>query len=411
LATNVFQNTALVTNEFQLLLTNQLPFIKGCNFSMGSKFTADSKVGESVKCRKPPIYSVRTGETFTPGDMADQYFTMTVQDTKGVDLEITSREQMFNFVSLREQVLKPAAHALASQIELLAIELATLATAQYVGTPATVPTSLETYNSARAIIFDSSGPVDQARLIISSAMGVKTNTAGLSLFNPTQTIADSFNKGFIGKHSMADVYESQVLKTLTTGPYGGTPAADTGTLTGASITTDGWTAAAANRLKAGDTITFANSYAVNRWTKQSTGRLKQFVVTADVDSDGSGNATIPIDPAIVATGDYRNVTAAPVDGDLISINGAAQAGQAAIASKSTPQGLRYTKDAFFFNSFDQPLGEGGVVGYMATPDPESSVRVRFMKAWDFHYNRQRYRFDVVWAFGVCYPELACRIGS
>lgn len=410
-ATNVFQNTSLVTNEFLLQLTNSLEFVKGCNNDYVSRFTENMKVGESIKVRKPPIYKPRTGEDFTASDMADQYCTMTVQTTEGVDLEVTNREQMFNFTSLQEQVIKPAAHALAASIELKAMQIATLAVANSVGVPGTVPSSLETYNDARAIIFDASGPVEKERLIISSAMGVKTNTAGQSLFNPTQTISDSFNKGFIGRHAMADVYESQVLKTLTTGPYGGTPAIDGASQTGATISTKAWTSAAAARLKAGDVLTFAGVYAVNRWTKQSTGRLAQFVVTADFSSAADGTGDVSISPSIVATGDYQNVTASPADGALISIYGKAAANQAAIASASTPQGLRYHRNAFLFASFDQPLGDGGVISNMSTPDPESSVRVRFMKAWDIDANKQKYRFDVVWAFGVAYPELACRIAS
>jgi hypothetical protein len=410
-ATNVFQNTALVANEFQLQLTNRLAFIKGCNHDYASRFNENMKTGESIKVRKPPVYKTRSGETFTAQNIEDQYCTMSVQQTKGVDLEITSREQMFNFTSLRDQVIIPAAHALACDIELAAMELATLATYNFVGTPGTVPTSLETYNDARAIIFDASGPVEQERLIITSAMGVKTSTAGQSLFNPSQIITDSFKKGFIGRHAMAEVYESQVVKTLTTGPFGGTPAIDGAGQTGSTIATKGWTAAAANRLKAGDIISFAGVYSVNRWTKQSTGRLANFVVTEDFDSDATGKGNVHISPALVVTGNYQNVTGSPADSALISIYGTAAAGQAAIANKSTPQGLRFARNAFLFASFDQPLGEGGVVSNMATPDPESSVRVRFMKAFDISGNVQRYRFDVVWAFGVAWPELACRIAS
>ncbi len=412
MATNVFQNTSLVTNEFMFQLKNALEFILGLNTDYAGRFTSTMKAGESIKVRKPPIYLSRTGEVFSAGDMEDQFCTMTVQTTSGVDLELTNREQMFNFTSLRDQVIAPAAHTLANAIEAEAMSQAVLATYNFVGVPGTTPTSLETYNTARAIMFDNSAPTTgQDRLIINATMGVKTNSAGQALFNPTGLISDSFRMGFIGKHARADVIESQVLKTLTTGPYGGTPAVNGANQTGASIITDGWTSSAAARVTAGDILTFVGVNEVNRWTKVSTGRLKHFVVTANTSSDGSGNATIPISPSIVVTGPYQNVSGSPADSALISIYDKAQADQAAIASTASPQGIRYHRNAFLFASFDQPLGDGGVISTMTTPDPDSSIRVRFMKGWDIDNNKQKYRFDVVWAFGVAYPELAVRIAS
>lgn len=407
-ATNVFQNTDLITNEFLFQLVNACRFFPALNKDYADRFTDRMRVGESIKVRKPPIYGVRTGETFTEQDIEDQYCTMTVLDTKGVDLEVTNREQMFNFTSLQEQVIKPAATALANEVERDLLSRAVLATFNFVGVPGTTPSTLETYNNARAIMFDNSAPEDEmTRLIITSGMGVKTNTAGLSLFHPGPIIADSFRKGFIGRHSMAEVFESQVLPTLTTGAYGAsTPAAHTGTLTGATITTDGWEADA-SAVAAGDVVQFANSYEVNRWTKGSTGRLKNFVITAAAD-DTAGAMSLSISPAIVATGNYQNVTAAPVDGDLISIYSKAAANLGDIDGLASPNGLRFHRNAFLAASFDQPMPDGGAVGMMKS-DPKSGIKIRFTKAWDIDANKQKYRFDVVYAWGVAYPELACRI--
>jgi hypothetical protein len=72
--------------------------------------------------------------------------------------------------------------------------------------------------------------------------------------------------------------------------------------------TDGWTAAAATRLKQGDVVTFALSDGVNPQNREDTGDLRMFAVTADTASDGSGNLTIPIFPAMTLSGPYQNVT-------------------------------------------------------------------------------------------------------
>ena len=68
----------------------------------------------------------------------------------------------------------------------------------------------------------------------------------------------------------------------TVGPLGGTPLCDGVPTSGATtLVTKGWTASAASRLKRGDIFTIANVYAVNPQSRQSTGQLRQFVVTAD----------------------------------------------------------------------------------------------------------------------------------
>ena len=71
------------------------------------------------------------------------------------------------------------------------------------------------------------------------------------------------------------------------GGGGGTPLIDGASQAGTSITTDGWTAAAANRMKAGDCFTIA-------------GLTPLFRAVSDVASDGSGDATITITPPIIS---------------------------------------------------------------------------------------------------------------
>lgn len=70
------------------------------------------------------------------------------------------------------------------------------------------------------------------------------------------------------------------------GALGGTPLVNGASQTGTSLITDGWTPSTAI-LKAGDQISFSNG---------TYNELKR--VTADVSSDGSGNATISIFPEI-----------------------------------------------------------------------------------------------------------------
>jgi len=71
------------------------------------------------------------------------------------------------------------------------------------------------------------------------------------------------------------------------GSPAGTPLVNGASQTGRSVVTDGWSASI-TIFKAGDFVKFAN-------------HDKVYTVTADASSDGSGNATISIEPALVTS--------------------------------------------------------------------------------------------------------------
>ena len=78
---------------------------------------------------------------------------------------------------------------------------------------------------------------------------------------------------------------------LIDGPQGvatGTPLVNGASQTGNSLITDGWSSSITDIMKAGDYFHFTNS---------AGGRALHMVV-ADVNSDGGGNATLTIEPAI-----------------------------------------------------------------------------------------------------------------
>jgi hypothetical protein len=120
------------------------------------------------------------------------------------------------------------------------------------------------------------------------------------------------------------------------GAGGGTPVVNGANQTGFTLVTNGWTASTVV-LKAGDIFTIAGV----PWV---------YDVTADVTSDGSGNATIPINPPLIGNA----ATSAPASGAAITIN-------------STPGTVTYTA---FIESLDMPQAGAG-------PGFYQSCRVKF----------------------------------
>jgi hypothetical protein len=400
---NTINTLTYVATEMLRQVKNNLQFLKNCDGEdITSRFTEMPKVGTSFTVRKPVRYSGRTGETYTVEDYTERTVSVAVQTTDGVDITLTNRELMFSLDKLQERVIQPAAVTLANTLDRKALQIATQATFAAVGTPGTTPTALKTYNQARAKIAWQGAPADNHTLLITPDMHVEAVDAGKALFNPNQNIAGQYERGLIGMHAGAKVYEIQDPYTHTVGPLGGTPLVNGAAQSGASLITDGWTAAAASRLKKGDIFTIANVNAVNPFTQASTGSLQQFTVTADVSSDGAGNLTAAISPAIVLTGPYKNVDVGPVDNAALTILGA--------ANTVSPQGLRFQRECFIFGMCKQPE-PGGVEFAKSLVDEATGISLRFIRDWDTANNKQLNRIDAVWAFGVAFPEWACRVAG
>lgn len=102
-----------------------------------------------------------------------------------------------------------------------------------------------------------------------------------------------------------------------------TPAATSTAATGETSNVDNRgqnlavTVAAGGTIKVGDCFTITGVNAVHHITKGDTGQLKTFRVISIVSGAG-GTGTIQIYPAIVTTGEYQNVTAAPANGAALT---------------------------------------------------------------------------------------------
>jgi hypothetical protein len=207
----------------------------------------------------------------------------------------------------------------------------------------------------------------------------------------------------------ADWYMDQNTRTQTVGLQGGTPVVNGANQSGNALITNGWTATT-QVLNVGDVISIGSAatgpHAVNPQNKQSTGSLRQFVVTANVVSDGGGNATIPISGpgglGLVNAGPFQTVDALPLNGASINVQGA--------ASTNSPRGLGFHKDAFAFACADLPLWEG-VHKAERISDKQLGMSIRLICAYDINLDRAPWRLDILYGWSTIYPELAVRVAS
>jgi hypothetical protein len=288
-------------------------------------------------------------------------------------------------------------------------------THQIVGTPGTPPATFADLLQAGVPLDRMSVPRDGKRMAAIEPGANATIVAGLAgMFNNQSVLAEQYKTGVIKTGAGLDIAMSQNVPSHTVGPLGGAPLVNGGnqgvTNAGATdnpyaattnLVTDGWTAAAAARLNAGDTITIAGVFSVNPETKASTGVLQSFLVTAAVASDAAGNANIVISPAIIAGGAYQNVTARPADNAAITVTSGA-------ANTTYTQNMVWHRDAITFVSPKQELPGGMDMAYQATLADEGGVSLRFVRGFDIINNKFISRFDILWGAAVTLPNFAAR---
>lgn len=375
----------------------------------------DYKVGDTVSVRKPQRFLATTGLEYQPQSLTNTRTTITVNDVTGVHFEWDSVEKTLS-IQDAAQYAKPAAIALAHNINSRAAQYVAQNTWNAVGTPGTIPTAIDTYLAAGDKIVQGGLPPDEdLSCIVSRKFSSQFVVGQKTYFNPAGQISNMIKKGEITNEDPTLGYRWQRDQTIynqTVGPFGGTPLVnganqtqDGGNNGTGTLITDGWTAAAAARVVVGDRFTIANVYSVHPQTKQSTGDLQQFVITANGSSDGSGNLTLSFYPAITTTGQYQNVNSVPADNAALTFFGT--------ANTVSPQALLLHENAFAFCSIplEDPKSGRGVEEAEQETDPDTGLTLSFVRFFDGKNRIHGNRFDALDGFGRLYPEMACVIAG
>jgi hypothetical protein len=398
---NSLISSSVISKESLRMLKNELGFAKGVNRQYDDAFAQKgAKIGDTLNIRKPNRFTVSSGATLSLQDITEASVALQLSSQKHVDFTFTSKDLTLTVDEFSDRYLKPAVVALANQIDYDGLALYKNV-ANAVGTPGTVPATFDVMASAAQKLDEMGTPRDgQRSAVLNPAGQAGIVTALKGLFQSSEQIKNQYEKGLMGMAAGFTWKMDQNVNVHTVGPLGGTPLVNGASQTGSTLVTDGWTAAAASRLKQGDVFTIAGVNAVNPQSRQSTGALQQFVVTADVSSDGSGNASIPIYPAITTSGATQTVTASPADNAAITVLGA--------ASTATPANLAYHKDAFVLAMADLAMPQG-VDMAARSADPDAGLSIRMVRAYDISNDTFPCRLDVLYGWKAVYPELAVRI--
>lgn len=378
-----------------------------------------AKIGDTLSVRKPQRFTVTPAMAYAPQPITNLRTAVKVDKWAQVAYEYDSSEKTLSLEDIQERYTKPAAIAIANQINTEAAKYISQNTFNAVGAPGTIPTSMATYLEAEDRLIElGMGHNEQLHLVVNRRMSSAYVDANKALFNDPRTISEQMQKGRM-VNSLGYLLDiDQTIYTHTCGLFNGTQlinGTQTATASGnndtCTINLKGFTASTGT-IKAGDVFTVAGVYAVHPQTRVSTGRLQQFVVLQDATADGSGYIAALVAPGLTASGQYQNISAMPAGNAEVLFWSGVTGTPNVSASKVTPQGLLLHRNAFCFlcPPIDNPEpGMGALVAQETDPDTGMSLSV--LRAFDSVRRIEVNRADVLYGFGVLYRELACRVAA
>lgn len=333
--------TSKITREAVRLFVNSNMFLRNVDRQYDDEFgKKGEKIGSQLRIRLPNDYVVTKGPAASVQDTTEQQTVLTLATQAHVDVSFATVDLLLSLDDFSERILRPAMNNLAGQV---AVDVMSVVEQGIITLPGGAPSAplvattggaanlvanldgsgnLLTPNSgtlldANAVLSNNSARTDARRLALDPRSQARIVSSLSGLLNPATRLSKQYESGAMtGGLGYEGIFMDQTVIKHTTGSFTAGTVNGAGQ-TGYSLTTNAIT----GTLNIGDIITVAGVTAVNRVTKQTTGELRQFVVTANV---ASGATTIPIYPAIIpAVGgnavQYQTVTDSPANSAAITL--------------------------------------------------------------------------------------------
>lgn len=392
---NTLLTPTAVTREAQIILHNNLAFVKNCNRQYDDQYEFEGqKAGADIKIRLPNRYTVRTGKTLVAQDTTETSVTLTRATQKGVDMNFSTVELTHTIGDFSKRILAPAVSKLASQLDFDALAM-TFDIYNTVGTPGTTPATAQIWLDAMAKLDNFAAPRDQNRTAVMNPKAMARTVDGLKgLFQDDDAIRDQYRNGVMKRALGIKWAMDQNVRSLALGTQFTSPIIANTAVTGATTLdlsgTGTWVA------KVGDVFTVASVNSVNPETGQDTGDLAQFVVTTAI--TGTTTITVAVSPSIVTSGATATVTRVPTASDVVTHVGS--------ASTTYPHNLVFHEDAFAFATIDLEIPKGV---HFAAREVKDGISLRIVRQYDINNDNIPARLDVLSGQKTIRPELACRV--
>jgi len=423
-STHTLLTADVIAKEALMLLRNNLVMGARVHRAYEDEFPGNVngyKKGESISIQKPVRFKVTTGRTRSTSAISERSITLSVDKQAHISWAFNSADLTLSISKYSEKYIKPATMQLANEVDSdLCALYKDVFQEVHESTGFVTPHSFMVLGKAGQKLDEGAVPQDQRCIVLNPAANWSLANAFKNMF-VTDVSKGALKKGYLSTIANMEIYMDQNIKTHTTGDFhstGSTAAillglsGDTGIPTTGTANVENtdkktlilmdFRVADSQVLKQGDVFTIAGCYAVNPVSGDSTGALRQFVVTADASCAAtettSGNAvTVYVEPALIATGPYKTVDTFPAQGAAVTVVGT--------QGEPYPQNLAFHKNAFALVMV--PLAMPSNVWGARASDSGFSIRV--VKDYDIDIDDEVIRLDILYGVKTIYPELACRI--
>jgi hypothetical protein len=389
----------MITRKSLEILENNLVITRNVNRQYDDSFAVEgAKIGSTLRIRLPDRALVTDGAALQVQADNEQFTTLTVSSQKHIGVNFTSAELTMQLDDFAERVLKPRVSQLASSVD---ADVATSYKGIFnaVGTPGTTPATSLVLLQANQKLNEFATPMSPRYATVNPAANAGLVEGMKGLFNPTGAISRQFKNGMMGEGILGldEINMSQSISNHTNGDWG-TAITVTSTVATEGQSTLGISFTGSSKTwNVGDIFTIAGVFAVNPQTRQSTGSLQQFTVTAA--ATGTSTATLSISPALFTAGNaLATVNSFPQAAAVVTMFGSATTGY--------PQNLVYHKDAISFATADLLLPQGVD---MASRQVHNGISLRIVRQYDINNDRLPCRIDVLYGFAAIRPVTAVRL--
>jgi hypothetical protein len=245
----------------------------------------------------------------------------------------------------------------------------------------------------RKVLVDALTPPGDRTICLNTQDNVDMITDTKGLFNPQEGLAKNFREGYLGRTAGFDFNENTILPAHNRGDAAGYVCnTSTGITSGSNTIT---LSTGTGTIKQGDVFTIAGVFRVHPETKVSTGKLQQFVATAD------GTTSVTVYPVPVTSGAKQNIT-------IVSAGASKAVTVSGTASTAHGISLGYHKDAFAFATADLVMPSG--VDFSARKVLDG-ISIRIVRQYDINGDKFPCRLDVLYGWKTIRPELAVRFAN
>lgn len=393
----------MITREAIKLWYNSNAFIQNINTQYDGSFAKEgAKIGTTLRIRYPNDYTVTDGPALSVQSTAEQFTTLTVSSQKHVDVSFSSVERTMQLDDYSEIVLAPMINNLAGAVasDIMSGVNGGVCNIVYNSTTgmnssATILSPVaQTFLTAGAALTLNSAPMGSVRKIVNSPQTMARTVSTLSgLFNNASAISKQYETGQMYNALGFGWMEDPTVLGFTSGTFSAGGTVNGANQTGSTITVNAIT----GTLKKGDIITFAGVKAVNRITKEDTGELRQFVVTADVATSGT---SISIYPALIPAVNgnkvqFQTVTASPANSAAMAL--------VTPANTMYRKNIAFARDAITMATADLIM-PGGVME--VARHQKDGISMRMLTDYLPGTDQIVTRLDVLYGFKYLRPEWA-----